>query len=219
MKRILLLISALIVVCAVCQAQADYLPTPPSINAQSFLQNINHPVSHYTGTVNVEIPICTIELKDISIPVSLTYNTSGIKVEQEASTVGLGWSLNVGGAITKTILGENDLYETHTYFNTETCSGSPHTSCNSISDITNLYGPIEQDFTLSDYLKPSPTWNYFVNGCSFEEGFNGLINSIYLTSVGGKEFAPDVFNYSFGAYSGTFIFDRKRNIEKKKKIM
>lgn len=109
MKRILLLISALIVVCAVCQAQADYLPTPPSINAQSFLRNINHPVSHYTGTVNVEIPICTIELKDISIPVSLTYNTSGIKVEQEASTVGLGWSLNVGGAITKTILGENDL--------------------------------------------------------------------------------------------------------------
>lgn len=216
MKRILLLISALIVVCAVCQAQADYLPTPPSINAQSFLQNINHPVSHYTGTVNVEIPICTIELKDISIPVSLTYNASGIKVEQEASTVGLGWSLNVGGAITKTILGENDLYETHTYFNTETCSGSPHTSCNSISDITNLYGPIEQDFTLSDYLKPSPTWNDFVNGCSFEEGFNGLINSIYLTSVGGKEFAPDVFNYSFGAYSGTFIFDRKRNIVKEK---
>lgn len=216
MKRILLLIYVMMGVYGICQAQADYLPTPPSINAQSFMQNINHPVSHYTGTVNVEIPICTIELKDISIPVSLTYNTSGIKVEQEASTVGLGWSLNVGGAITKTILGENDLYETHTYFNTETCSGSPHTSCNSISDITNLYGPIEQDFTLSDYLEPSPTWNYFVNGCSFEEGFNGLINSIYLTSVGGKEFAPDVFNYSFGAYSGTFIFDRKRNIVKEK---
>lgn len=146
MKRLSLLIYAMLGgVYAICHAQADYLPTPPSINAQSFLQNINHPVSHYTGTVNVEIPICTIELKDISVPVSLTYNTSGIKVEQEASTAGLGWSLNVGGAITKTILGENDMYEPHTYFNTDSCLGSPHTSCNSIKDITGFYGPIEKN--------------------------------------------------------------------------
>ena len=178
MKRILLLLYAIMVAYGICHAQADYLPTPPSVNAQSFLQNINHPVSHYTGTVNVEIPICAIELKDISIPVSLNYNTSGIKVEQEASTVGLGWSLNVGGAITKTILGENDIYEPHTYFNTDSCLGSPHTSCNSIKDITGFYGPIEKNFTLSDYLSPSPTWNFFVNGSSFEEGYNGLNNSI-----------------------------------------
>lgn len=216
MKRILLLLYAIMVAYGICHAQADYLPTPPSVNAQSFLQNINHPVSHYTGTVNVEIPICTIELKDISIPVSLTYNTSGIKVEQEASTVGLGWSLNVGGAITKTILGENDMYEPHTYFNTDSCLGSPHTSCNSIKDITGFYGPIEKNFTLSDYLSPSPTWDFFVNGSSFEEGYNGLNNSIYITSAGGKEFAPDVFNYSFGSYSGTFIFGRNRNVIKEK---
>lgn len=216
MKRILLLISALIGVCAVCQAQADYLPTPPSINAQSFLQNINHPVSHYTGTVNVEIPICTIELKDISVPVSLTYNTSGIKVEQEASTVGLGWSLNVGGAITKTILGENDLFGRHTYFNTEICYGSPHMACNSINDITGFYAPIEKDFTLSNYLSPSPTWNYFVSGCSFEEGFNALCNSVYIDPAGGKEFAPDSYSYTFGQFSGTFIFNRSRDIVKEK---
>lgn len=216
MKRILLLISALIGVCAVCQAQADYLPTPPSINAQSFLQNINHPVSHYTGTVNVEIPICTIELKDISIPVSLTYNTSGIKVEQEASTVGLGWSLNVGGAITKTIMGENDFYESHTYFNSDTCNGSPHIDCNSINDITGICHPIETSMTLSDYSHNDSNWRYFLNQCSFEEGYNALNNTIVYSSSGGKEFAPDLFNYSFGAYSGTFIFNREGNIVKEK---
>ena len=113
-------------------AQADYLPTPPSLNAQAILQNINHPVSYHTGTSTVEIPIHTIELKDISIPISLTYNTSGIKVEQESSTVGLGWTLNAGGIISKTIIGENDLYQEQTYFNTSLCSGSPHTSCNVI---------------------------------------------------------------------------------------
>lgn len=216
MKRVLLLIYAMLGVYAICHAQADYLPTPPSINAQSFMQNINHPVSHYTGTVNVEIPLCTIELKDISVPVSLTYNTSGIKVEQEASTVGLGWSLNVGGAITKTILGENDMYERHTYFNTNSCAGSPHITCNSLNDITRFYGPIEKDFTLADYLSPNATWSTFVHGGSYEEGFNGLNNSVYNSSAGGKEFAPDLFSYSFGPYSGTFIFDRQRNIVKEK---
>ena len=216
MKRVLLLIYAMLGVYAICHAQADYLPTPPSINAQSFMQNINHPVSHYTGTVNVEIPICTIELKDISVPVSLTYNTSGIKVEQEASTIGLGWSLNVGGAITKTILGENDMYERHTYFNTNSCAGSPHITCNNINDITGFYGPIEKDFTLSDYLSPNTHWTTFVHGGSFEEQFNGLNNSVYISTAGGKEFAPDVFNYSFGSHSGTFIFDRKGNIVKEK---
>lgn len=216
MKRIILLIYVMMGVYGICQAQADYLPTPPSINAQSFMQNINHPVSHYTGTVNVEIPICTIELKDISVPVSLTYNTSGIKVEQEASTVGLGWSLNVGGAITKTIMGENDFYETHTYFNTDVCNGSPHTGCNSINDITGLNGPIETEFTLTDYAYQDSNWKYFVNLCSFEEGYNALSNTIVHSSSGGKEFAPDLFNYSFGAYSGTFVFSRDRSVIKEK---
>lgn len=117
-------LSILLLLAVLCDshAQADHLPIPPSLNAQSFLQNIHHPVSYHTGTVNVEIPIYTMELKDISIPISLGYNTSGIKVEQEASTVGLGWVLNAGGAITKTIMGENDLHAEHTYFNTD-CDG------------------------------------------------------------------------------------------------
>lgn len=198
-------------------AQADYLPTPPSLNAQTFLQNINHPVSYYTGTANIEIPVYTIKLKDISIPVSLIYNASGIKVEQESSTVGLGWMLNAGGLISKTIMGENDLYEEHVYFNTSECNGSPHTSCNSLPDITNFYGPITTDFTLTDYLVPNPSWNSFINGnASFEECFNALNNSVYYTSSGGKEFAPDIFNYSFGPYSGTFIFKRDKSIVKEK---
>ena len=197
-------------------AQADYLPTPPSLNAQAILQNINHPVSYHTGTSKVEIPIHTIELKDISIPISLTYNTSGIKVEQESSTVGLGWTLNAGGIISKTIIGENDLYQEQIYFNTSLCSGSPHTSCNSLSDISEFYGPIGYDFTLTDYLVATPSWENFVYGGSFEERFNALSNSVYFEEAGGKEFGPDIFNYSFGSFSGTFIFKRDKGIIKEK---
>lgn len=195
-------------------AQADFLPTPPSIHAQTYLQNINHQVSHYTGALNVEIPIHTVCLKDIEIPVSLTYNTSGIKVEQEASVVGLGWVLNAGGVITKTIIGENDTHEPYTYFNTDLCNGSPHIACNNLNDITGFYGPIDRDFTLCDYLAPLPSWTHFVTGGTYEERFNALNNTVYDTAAGGKEFAPDIFNYSFGNHSGTFIIKRDRSIVK-----
>lgn len=210
-------LSILLLLAVLCDshAQADHLPTPPSLNAQSFLQNIHHPVSYHTGTVNVEIPIYTMELKDISIPISLGYNTSGIKVEQEASTVGLGWVLNAGGAITKTIMGENDLHAEHTYFNTD-CDGGPHLDCNSINDITGIAGPISHSFTLTDYLESDSAWRYFLNATSVEEGYNALMNGSYYDHAGGKEFAPDIFNYSFGPYSGTFVFKRDKTIVKEK---
>lgn len=193
-----------------CFAQAEYLPTPPSVDARTFLQNINYPVSNYTGTVNVEIPVCKINLKDFELPVSLTYNTSGVKVEQEASTVGLGWMLDASGIITKTIMGENDLFRPYTYFSTP-CSGSPHIDCNDLPDIKGLMNP-GSNCTLSDYL-----WDgvWFLS-LSREIYFNALMNSVYDEDFGGREFAPDLFNYSFSGYSGSFIFDRQKKIIKEK---
>ena len=42
------------------------------------------------------------------MPVAISYHGSGIRTRQEASSVGLGWSLEVGGVITRTVLGLPD---------------------------------------------------------------------------------------------------------------
>lgn len=193
-----------------CFAQAEYLPTPPSVESRMFLQNVNYPVSNYTGAINVEIPIYTIKQKDFDLPIALTYNTSGIKVEQEASTVGLGWVLNASGIITKTIMGENDLFRPYTYFN-KPCSGSPHLSCNEFADIKGLYIPTS-NCTLSDYL-----WGgmWFLSG-NYESNYNALTHVAYNEGAGGRDFAPDVFDYNFCGYTGSFIFNRQRQIVKEK---
>ncbi|SFZ93392.1 hypothetical protein SAMN05428642_103107 [Flaviramulus basaltis] len=82
---------------------------PPSPTAASLAQFADVPVSEYTGLPNITIPIYTIKSGDLSLPISLNYHGGGIKVAQEASWVGLGWSLNAGGTISRIIKGHDDL--------------------------------------------------------------------------------------------------------------
>ncbi|TKG91606.1 hypothetical protein EYV94_21515 [Puteibacter caeruleilacunae] len=81
---------------------------PPSPEAMAFQIYGDFPVSHYTGTVNISIPIYTVSVDEVQIPVSLSYHPSGIKVNQTASCVGLGWTLNGTGVITRVVNGIPD---------------------------------------------------------------------------------------------------------------
>jgi YD repeat-containing protein len=71
------------------------------------------PVNKYNGTANISIPIYEIDHDGLKIPIALKYNTSGIKVEQEASWVGLGWSLSDGMTITREVNGYEDIYNSN----------------------------------------------------------------------------------------------------------
>ncbi len=81
----------------------------PSPNATALGTYANVPVNNYTGVPDISIPLHTVTSRDISLPITLSYHASGIKVAQEASWVGLGWALQAGGVITRTIRGEDDL--------------------------------------------------------------------------------------------------------------
>ena len=82
--------------------------TPPSPEAAAFSKYGNIPVSPHTGVANIEIPLYTIKVRDITVPISLSYHASGIKVSEEASRVGLGWVLNCGGIISRNIVNKDD---------------------------------------------------------------------------------------------------------------
>jgi hypothetical protein len=58
--------------------------------------------------VDVTVPILTIQEGGITVPVSLAYQSSGLRVEEKPSWVGMGWILNAGGVITRTMRGRCD---------------------------------------------------------------------------------------------------------------
>lgn len=72
-------------------------------------------VSEYSGAANISIPLYTVKSGDISFPINLYYDCSGIKVEQDATFVGLGWNLSYGGMISHIVCGEDDFLETTGY--------------------------------------------------------------------------------------------------------
>lgn len=63
----------------------------------------------YTGSTVVSVPLHNIDFDGWQLPLSLTYDTSGIRANQDATEVGLGWVLNATGVITRIIKTNNDL--------------------------------------------------------------------------------------------------------------
>jgi YD repeat-containing protein len=89
-------------------AQQRQNAIPPSPTPAALGKFADTPVSYYTGTTSIGIPIWDLRAFDLSIPVSLNYHSGGIRVDEVASWIGLGWSLDAGGAITRTVRGIPD---------------------------------------------------------------------------------------------------------------
>lgn len=85
---------------------------PVSPNAASLGIFGSIPVGYYTGVPQISIPIHEIDFHGLKIPIELNYHASGIKVGQDASSVGLGWALNAGGCISRNILHLDDFEPT-----------------------------------------------------------------------------------------------------------
>lgn len=81
---------------------------PMSPNAAELAKYADYPVSYYTGTPNISIPLYEIDVDGFKLPISLNYHASGIRVDQEATWVGLGWSLDVGSRISRTVKNADD---------------------------------------------------------------------------------------------------------------
>src|SRR5690625_1686695 len=62
----------------------------------AFTEAGNIEVNTATGVPVISIPLYTLELDGVQVPISLSYDASGIKVTQMETSVGLGWSLNAG---------------------------------------------------------------------------------------------------------------------------
>lgn len=139
-----------------------------------------HPPNFSNGLPSVTIPIFHLKDGDLDYSLSLFYNSSGFKLNEEATSIGLGWGLTEG-SITRLIKDlPDDNPSTHTKY----------------SDLNyrNLYSSIEGGQGM-----------YWDNLCYSGQGeyFNYTANRLFYDLIDGK---PDIYIYNFGNYSGRFTY-------------
>lgn len=153
------------------------------------------PVSYYSGTANISVPLYTVKEGDIEIPITLSYHGSGIKVADEATWVGLGWDLSPGGAIIQEVRGKEDYLDNNldmTVFPDEYLTFKAH-----LGPIGT--GAFYSAFQTGDCLKMP------VNGGTSCGTGDDASNILYRLMEG--EGQPDIYSYNFNGYSGKFYIN------------
>lgn len=142
------------------------------------------PVSLFTGTPEISIPLYELKIQDFTLPISLSYQASGVRVDQHPSWVGLGWSLLAGGCISRRVNQERDDY------------------CPSPNDPESKIG-----FYYRYNELDNPNWNTSNYLENIVERFNYYDSNYPMP----RDMAPDEFTFSFAGYSGKFYLDHKGN--------
>lgn len=169
----------------------DYnnISMPPSTSAAAFDKVGNTSVNIATGTPIISIPLYTFEMDGVKVPISLSYDATGVKVGQLATSVGLGWSLVAGGQFSRTVRAKADEFD-------GILSGDE-------------YGLPISDTVYAEYDPNQPReWVRYMAGTIFN-GYNGLAKK--------HDHMPDEFHYSFLGNSNSFVHDLTGAIVKEKR--
>ncbi|MDE3234529.1 MAG: RHS repeat protein [Bacteroidota bacterium] len=134
-----------------------------SPNAASLGKYGDIPVSYFTGIPNINIPIYTVKSGSLEMPISLSYHAGGLKVQEQASWVGAGWTLNAGGVITRTVVGAPDDRGNNTISN---------------DNVTNGY---YSDYGFQSYISPSTSGD----DMNFVRGYKDGEPDLYFFNFGG----------------------------------
>lgn len=158
------------------------LPPVPTPEAASLIKFVETPVSYFNGIPNINVPLYEIKEKGMSVPITLSYHSNGLKVTEEASWVGLGWSLQAGGMIVQIPMGAHD--------------GGSH-ACSHFelgTMVPNLY-----NHENLGNINTDATELYKLNG---EQYTTEHLEQLPWLRMDGE---TDLYMYNFNGYSGKFI--------------
>jgi hypothetical protein len=160
-----------------------------SIAGFSAFAQLDIPVDHSTGKPIITIPLYTANDRTLSHQISIIYNTLGVKVDAGSSPVGQNWTLSAGGEISRELRGLPD-----DYTSTSPTDLRRGWLLNSNASTIGNFGYPADGSLLSCTTEP-PVYN-FINGFNHNQ-----------------DTEPDMFYFSAGDISGSFVFDNTGQID------
>jgi hypothetical protein len=169
----------------------------PAPNSAVLTRTISENVDLYTGRLNLDIPLYTLKKNVIEVPISLQATADAHKVDDIGSWVGLGFRLNAGGMITRVMKNLPDEYNT------------------TISPDFNFHGygylNLGTMATTGSFHPASIPFQEYTTEEARERVSKASWNTSQTPPAHGLDLQPDEFYFSFGKYSGKFVFDQAGN--------
>lgn len=177
-------------------AEEEYINDiiPPSPEALSLTRYGNTDVNLYNGIPNISIPIWTYNGKNISLPILLNYTGGGVRVNDIAPSVGLGWNLSAGGVVSREVRSLPDDMATLGFLN----SGALVYPSNTTVAGKNL----GNDYLMNEKDSQQDVFNVKLPGGSFS----------FVMNKNGDIFKDPVSNYKIEMITGSLVVDAYGNI-------
>lgn len=134
-------------------------------------------VSNFTGNPQISIPLYTLDVRNVKMPITLDYDAAGVMPNSLPSYAGQNWTLNVGGVITRTVKGRYDEW----IYSKKYADSFSH----------KVYNYFQCHNKLKEYLAEGGEYSKLKN------------NSFYHD----YDIAPDEFTFHFMGKSGKFFLD------------
>lgn len=204
MKKLYLLILVIKLTCIHLQAQSfipnDYVSyyfnpqnlgfsTPQTAELAKYTQSS---VNYYNGLLDFELPILSYKDASFDIPITIKYISDGFKPGRRPSFIGNNWALNVGGVITRNVIGSPD----------------------------DVRGYKEENYTgkyLLDGLLVAirdGKYKYYSKEVLYNTNVDKTsAGNPYIENDLEFDYAPDIFNFSFGGYKGYFFIGNDGQIK------
>lgn len=155
------------------------VPTP---NAASLGKFGDIPVSYHTGSPGISVPLYTLSVRGVDMPISLDYDASGVQMNCLPSWTGHNWTLQAGGIITRHVEGRYDEYKYPT-------------------QMTRLFG-----YDPENYFEHSSRLTELLEDET--DGYSRLKNQLVYNYY---DLSPDIFSFSFMGKTGKFFMDHTGN--------
>ena len=164
--------------------------TPSSPDVSALLKYSDIPVTDYNGTANFSINLWNLKEGDLNLPISISYYSNGLKVDEESSSIGLGWSLLAGGVINEF----HDLDHQNASFKIIPHGTNPNVS------------PDDESYYETNQIE-----NRFESGCSYPDLSGTPITIADNQTLKYNGYKHTYYIYNFAGYTGKIIKDTEGN--------
>jgi PKD domain len=120
------------------------------------------PINYYTGMPEVSLNLLTLTSRDLSLPISINYDASGVKINDMSGPVGIKWNLDAGGYVARQMNGFPDEEPNVGYWKYENqINGDFNWTGINTNDWVSAYEKNSRDFEPDEFV-------LFVNGRSIK---------------------------------------------------